>query len=128
MLKFILSLFITFSLVYSNDVSIFYFHNQARCITCKTVEANTQKVLQTKYNDQLKSGKIKFSIINIDDPKNEAIVIKHKVVTSSLLLTFTDKNGKTQSLNLTKEAFMNARNYSAFENILSQNINKILED
>ena len=84
----------TFTYVLASDITIYYFHSSMRCITCKTVENNTKKVIDEHYTDLVKK----------------------------------DNNKEVKSINLTKEAFMNARNYSSFENMLTNQINTLMKN
>lgn len=118
----------TFTYVLASDITIYYFHSSMRCITCKTVENNTKKVIDEHYTDLVKKGTLQLKIINIDDPKNEGLVEKYEVFGSTLILVKKDNNKEVKSINLTKEAFMNARNYSSFENMLTNQINTLMKN
>ncbi len=99
-------------------VEAFYFHLSARCVTCKAVEAEAKKNLETLYGD-----KVTFRAINIEDNANQAIVEKLKISGQTLLLV----KGDTQ-INLTNEGFMYARNNpEKFKVIIKQNVDGLLK-
>ena len=53
----------------SAKVEAYYFHMSTRCITCKAVEAEAKKNLESLYGE-----KVKFQAINLEDDANKAIV------------------------------------------------------
>ena len=102
----------------TTKVEAFYFHLSARCVTCKAVEAEAKKNLETLYGD-----KVTFRAINIEDNANQAIVEKLKISGQTLLLV----KGDTQ-INLTNEGFMYARNNpEKFKVIIKQNVDGLLK-
>mgnify|MGYP000879863404 CR=1 FL=1 len=65
--------------VNKNTIEVFDFHTTNRCVTCKAIEANTKYTLETYFAKELKSGKITFKVINIDEKENEKFSEKLKV-------------------------------------------------
>lgn len=80
-------------------VQVYYFHATRRCATCQAVETVTQEALKQYYGD-----KIVFKSINRDEEKDNPMIAKYKVNGQTLLIVKGDK-----VVNLTNEAFMNAR-------------------
>ncbi len=85
-------------------VEVYYFHYTHRCVTCKAVEAESQKAIQELYPAQYKSGKVVFKSINLEEDKNKSIGEKYKVEGQSLLIISGNKR-----FDLTEQGFMNAR-------------------
>jgi len=88
----------------ANKVQVYYFHYTHRCETCKAVESESLKIISTLYAKELKSGKITFASINLDDKNAKKLADQYKVDGQSLLVI---KNNKT--VDLTQEGFMYAR-------------------
>jgi hypothetical protein len=106
----------------SGNIEVYYFHFTARCVTCKTVEAEAQKNIETLYAEQLKSGKISFQSINLDDDSSKAIAEKLGIAGQTLLIVSDD-----QKINITNDGFMNARsNPEKFKQIMKEKIDKLL--
>lgn len=106
----------------SGNIEVYYFHFTARCVTCKTVEAEAQKNIETLYAEQLKSGKISFQSINLDDDSSKAIAEKLGISGQTLLIVCGD-----QKINITNDGFMNARsNPDKFKQIMKEKIDKLL--
>jgi hypothetical protein len=109
-------------MIISNDLQIYYFHNTKRCATCNAVEDETKMALELFYAEQMQAGTIEFISLNIEVEQGKRIAERLEVSGQTLLLV----KGETR-LNLTNEAFMNARtNPTAFHEILATNIDKLL--
>lgn len=111
-LFFMLALFVTVStqtygaITQKSDSSkkeILYFHNTRRCVTCKAIEAETKKVLDEKFSNEVKSGEIVFSEYNAEDKTNKELVKELGVTGTALIVVVGDK--KTD---LTSKGFMYA--------------------
>ena len=110
-----------------NVVEVLYFHGAQRCATCMAIEKNTKELLEAAYAEQLKSGKLVFS--SVDITKEEALAERYEVSWSSLILVDYDKSGKERATNLTEFAFGNARTASdKFKEGLSEQITEMLNN
>lgn len=108
-------------------VEVLYFHGAKRCATCMAIEKNTKELLEAAYAEQLKSGKLVFS--SVDITKEEALAERYEVSWSSLILVDYDKSGKESATNLTEFAFGNARTASdKFKEGLSERITEMLNN
>ncbi len=87
------------------NIDVYYFHNTARCMTCKTIEAEAQKNIETLYADQLKTGKLHFSSLNLEEAEGKAIAEKLGVAGQTLLIVQGDLK-----INITNEGFLYAVN------------------
>ena len=108
-------------------VEVLYFHGAQRCATCMAIEKNTKELLEAAYAEQLKSGKLVFS--SVDITKEEALAERYEVSWSSLILVDYDKSGKERATNLTEFAFGNARTApDKFKQALSARITEMLNN
>lgn len=104
--------------VSGNQVEAYYFHNTARCVTCKTVEAEAKADLASLYGTQ-----VTFKALNLEDEATKAIANKLKVSGQTLLLVKGDKK-----INLTNEGFMYARtNPAKFKTIIKEKVDGLLD-
>ena len=71
----------------NSSVEVYYFHGKRRCATCVSIEENTKKTVETYFKDQKAKGTVKMIVVDIDDKKNEALVEKYEVTSSSLFVT-----------------------------------------
>lgn len=86
-----------------NDVEVYYFHMTTRCVTCKTVEAEARKNIEILYADQVKTGKISFTALNLEEATGKSVSEKLGVNSQTLLIVKGD-----QKINITNEGFLYA--------------------
>ena len=110
-----------------NTIEVFDFHTTNRCITCNAIEANTKYTLDTYFADEIKSGKITFQVINLDEKENEQLGEKFQAYGTSLFLNVVT-NGKEKQIDLTEFAFMNGKNKEAFSSELKETLDKQLKN
>ena len=87
----------------SDKIEAYYFHFTARCMTCKTVEAQAKQNIETLYPELVKQGKISFQSVNLDDASGKAIAEKLQISGQTLLIVKGN-----QKINITNEGFMYA--------------------
>jgi hypothetical protein len=102
------------SVNYDTNIEVIQFHSQHRCMTCNKIEALTKETLM-EYPD------IRFSLINVDDKKNQKKVNEFEATGTALFL-YNPKTGKKKDL--TDFAFMNAGNKEKFVEGLKKEINQ----
>ena len=102
----------------TDKVEAYYFQMTVRCVTCKTVEAETKKDLETLYG-----GKVNFKAINLEDVKNKTLVEKLKISGQTLLIVKGDSK-----INLTNEGFLYAvNNPEKFKSIIKSKVDGLLK-
>jgi len=94
----------TSSLASDVKIEVIQFHSEHRCMTCNRIEFLTKETLKSYPN-------ISFSLVNVDDKKNEQKAEKFEASGTALFL-FNPKTGKKKDL--TDFAFMNAENQDKF--------------
>lgn len=110
-----------------NGVEVLYFHGKQRCATCQAIEKETKALIDSQFADAVKSGKLRFRIVDITKAENEALADKYEITWSSLVIVKYN-NGKETSENLTQFAFANARsNPAQFKKELAAKINQMLK-
>lgn len=77
----------------AEKIEVFVFHATQRCISCINIGKYTKAVIEDKFSEEYKSGKIIFKEINIDLPENFKIVQEYSVGGSALYINVI-KNGK----------------------------------
>lgn len=97
-------------------IEAYYFHNAARCVTCKTVEAEAKADLESLYGSQ-----VTFKALNLEDDATKPIAKKLEVSGQTLLVVKGDKK-----VNLTNEGFMYARtNPKKFKSIIKEKVDAL---
>jgi len=111
--------------VNKNTIEVFDFHTTNRCVTCKAIEANTKYTLETYFAKELKSGKITFKVINIDEKENEKLAEKFQASGTSLFLNVISSK-KEKQIDLTNFAFTYGKKQDEFSEKLKVTIEKEL--
>lgn len=100
----------------ATQIEAYYFHNAARCVTCKTVENEAKTDLESLYGSQ-----VAFKSLNLEDAATKAIAKKLGVSGQTLLVV-----KGSRKVNLTNEGFMYARtNPKKFKSIIKEKVDKL---
>ncbi len=92
-----------------NSVTVYYFHGTNRCGTCMAIDENTKKALDLYFPTELKSGRVKFTSVNVDEAANKGLVDKCEASAMMLYFIKTDGDGKETKNDFSEFAINNAR-------------------
>ncbi len=96
---------------------VLYFHASRRCETCMAIEKVTKEALESYYGEE-----VAFIVLNREEEENQDLVQKYKVSGQTLLIVKDE-----EVINLTTEAFMNARtNPDKFKSKLKATIDPLI--
>ncbi|MBL0024066.1 MAG: hypothetical protein IPO98_03155 [Saprospiraceae bacterium] len=95
-------------------IEVIQFHSEHRCVTCIKIETLTKETLKAYPN-------IPFSLVNVDDEKNEKKAEQFEATGTALFL-YNPKTGEKKDL--TEFAFMNAGNKEKFLEGLKKEISQ----
>jgi len=111
----------------TSTVLIYNFHVTNRCPSCIAIEEATTKTLNTYFAAEVKKGRIKRQILNVDDDANKKISEKYQAFGSGLFVTRVFK-GKETTADLTGTGFKYAKNKEEkFIEILKNQISEYLK-
>ena len=106
-----------------NDVEVYYFHMTIRCVTCKTIEAEARKNIEILYPAQVKTGKISFIALNVQETPGKDVGARLGVNSQALLIVKGD-----QKINITNEGFLYAVSKpDKFKEIIKEKIDPLLK-
>jgi hypothetical protein len=77
----------------SHRVLAYYFHTTQRCATCRKIEAYTAEAIQAGFPEELKTGRLVFQALNVDEPANKHFLSDYKLFTKSVVLV-DEQSGK----------------------------------
>jgi hypothetical protein len=106
----------------ANHIEVIDFYGTHRCVTCRAIEANTKLALATLFPEELKSGKITFRTVNVDDKANVPIAETYQATGTALYLNVV-KDGNETHVDLTEQAFAKGRERDAWAEELKFFIN-----
>ncbi|WP_299110734.1 nitrophenyl compound nitroreductase subunit ArsF family protein [uncultured Winogradskyella sp.] len=109
-----------------SKIEVYDFHSTHRCMTCNAIEANTKYTLDTYFSNELKTEKITFQVINVDEEQNEQIAEKFEASGTALILNVI-KDGKETKIDLTEFAFIEGNDQDVFSKELKAKIDKELK-
>jgi hypothetical protein len=108
-------------------VLIYNFYVTNRCASCIAIEDATTKTLNKYFAAEVKSGRIKREILNVDDDANSKIAEKYQAFGSGIFVTRVYK-GKETTTDFTGEGFKYAKNKEErFIEILKSKITEYLK-
>ena len=108
-------------------VLIYNFHVTNRCASCIAIEEATTKTLNTYFVAEVKKGRIKRQVLNVDEDANKTISEKYQVFGSGLIVVRVFK-GKEITTDLTGDGFKYAKNKEEkFIEILKNKISEYLK-
>jgi hypothetical protein len=69
-----------------SETVVFYFHGNARCATCKTIEAYTDEAVHAAFAGELEDGAIEWRVVNVDETENRHFIQDFQLMTRSVVL------------------------------------------
>ena len=70
----------------ADRVELAYFHRAQRCYSCVYAETGIRYTVETYFKNELASGKVIFTVVNVQDDENATIIEKYGAFTSSLFI------------------------------------------
>ncbi len=70
----------------TSAIVAYYLHGNARCATCRKLEAYSEEAITKGFPDELASGQLAWRVVNTDEPENRHFVTDFELVTKSLVL------------------------------------------
>lgn len=72
-------------------MTVYYFHGTQRCMTCNRIEQLARAVIESKFAEALKDGRVIFQSVNIDEPVNAHFVQDFQLATRTVVM---QRNGR----------------------------------
>lgn len=116
----------TTSVAKQNRLEVYCFHGTRQCETCKNMKANTKTALDKYFSAQLKDSSIVFSIVDVDDEKNEKLAEKFQATGTALMINKV-VNGKDSIIDWSDFAFEKANDNEVFISELKTMIDAALK-
>lgn len=69
-----------------HQVYAYYFHTTFRCATCYRIEQLTNEAIQAGFPDELKSGRLVWKLVNVEDAGNNHFIKDYQLFTKSVVL------------------------------------------
>jgi hypothetical protein len=106
-----------------NKVIVYYLHATFRCVTCNTIEKMSYELLNSKFEEQLKTGAIEWKQANFQ--KEEALAKKYEVI-SSCVVVVQIREGKETAYKRLDEVWTLLENKPAFNKYVGDAVTELL--
>jgi hypothetical protein len=106
-------------------IDVYYFHRTIRCVTCLTFEAYAWEALSTGFADELDRGRVTWSVLNMDDESNAALVREYDIFESSLVVSAVE-GGRERSWEKLEAIWGLVQDKSAFLDYVSAEVDSAL--
>lgn len=77
----------------NKTVIVYYFYGNPRCATCQKIEKYTKEAVAENFSKEIKSKKVSFQAVDLDNPKNKHFSKDYNLYTKSVIVS-ERKNGK----------------------------------
>jgi len=67
-------------------VRVYYFHGNARCVSCRKIEALAGEAVRAAFAGEMKQGKVEWLAVNVDEPANKHFIQDYRLYTKSLVV------------------------------------------
>jgi hypothetical protein len=111
----------------SHYVSVTYFHTTARCPTCHKIEELSNDTIRFNFEDELKTGKVVWRVINVDEPENEHYIQDYQLYSKHLIVSEI-KDGKEVRWKNLEKIWTLVRDEEKFEEYVKTEINDWLKE
>ena len=108
------------------EVKVMYFHGPMRCHGCIVIENETKATMEGVFDKEIKSGKVKFDIIDFHKEENEHYIDKYKLETQTLIIAKFVDGKQTEWKNLDK-IWKYGGDSNKFKRYVSSEIKKLLK-
>lgn len=108
------------------QVIVYYFHGNFRCFSCHRIEQYTKEAVEQYFNDELKSGKLLFKPINVEEKENQHFVKDYQLYTKSVIVSLIKGGKEVKYSNLTN-VWDYLGNKQKFYDYIKNEVNKYLE-
>jgi hypothetical protein len=109
----------------NNQLVVYYFMSTYRCPSCIYIEKTTKAVVENVFSSQVKSGRVVFKAINIDEPDNKHYDKDYKLYAQSVILSDVKDGKELRWANLDK-VWKLLNNDKAFQDYIAKEISGYL--
>jgi hypothetical protein len=67
-------------------VVAYYFHGRVRCVSCVKIETLSRKAITEGFPKDLKSGRLEFRDVNVEEPANRHFIDDYSLMSQSLVV------------------------------------------
>lgn len=106
-------------------VRVYYFHATIRCQACLTIEQYSTETMHLVFQKELRSGIIRWQVINFEDSLNEHYIDTYKLENQALIVAKI-RNGKEVEWKLLDKIWELLGDRKKFEEYVVRNVRRWL--
>lgn len=110
-----------------NKIIAYYFHRTKRCPTCITIEEYSGEAVKNGFAEDIKTGRLEWKSVNIEDGGNEHFEDDYQLYTQSLVLVEM-RDGKQERWKNLEKIWELVVNKEAFINYVQEKLKSYLEE
>ncbi len=110
---------------FTDELVVYYFHGNARCVSCRKIEQYTKEALEKFYKNEIDDKKIVFNVINTEEQGNEHFINDYQLYTKSVVLSQLKKGAELKHKNL-EGVWQHIHNKENFYNYIHTQIENFL--
>lgn len=80
----------------------YYFHGARRCPTCLSIEQNAHDAVERYFADDLRSQRLEFARVNMDEPQHKHFIRDYQLAASSVVVALYQDGRQQRWKNLEK--------------------------
>ncbi|MFC1632411.1 nitrophenyl compound nitroreductase subunit ArsF family protein [Candidatus Omnitrophota bacterium] len=128
-LIFLVTFIVSAGLAFSADSKViaYYFHSNARCLTCHNMEEYAKEAIKKNFAKELEDGRLVFKTVNVEEKENEHFVDDYQLYTKALIISQIKDEKENQHKNLTK-IWEYVRNKDRFVEYVTNEIRDYLKE
>ena len=110
-----------------DKIIVYYFHGNARCVSCRKIEQYTKEALEKFFKNEIASQEITFRGVNTEEPGNEHFVNDYQLYTKSVVLSAVSEGKELKHKNL-EQVWQHLHNKEKFYEYIQNEIQKYLNN
>jgi len=103
-------------------VEAIYFHNTRRCGWCVNLQKSSQEALEELYAEELKTGKVKFSSVNLQQAEGVELAKRYNISSVSFVIVSGD-----EATNLTQAGLAGRRDPESYKKAIKETVDAYLD-
>jgi hypothetical protein len=111
----------------NEQLVVYYFYGDKRCITCKNIEEYTKETITMKFADEVRDGRIQWKPVNIDKAENQHFVKDYELFTKAVVISLV-KDGKEKNWKNLDRIWVLVKNKNEFTNYIETEVRNFTGD
>jgi hypothetical protein len=102
--------------------TVFYFHGDRRCATCRSIERTADAVVHEKFAKRLQAGVLAWMVVNYDEKKNRHYVKELSLAGSGVVVARVSSGGEITEPKILQDVWRLTRDEERMREYLASEI------